>query len=172
MAGGGTIALETLESLPEADLLVVPAGGGGLISGVALAAKGVKTDIQVYGVQSTASPTLHAAMAAGHQVTVPIKDSLADGLAGNIAAGSITVDLAGQFVDEVLLVEEADIAAAMRLVLEHEHVLVEGSSAVTVAALETGRLAVGGRTVVLVLTGRNVAPSVLRSVLGLAPGSV
>lgn len=172
VAGGGTIALEVLESLPTADLLVVPAGGGGLISGVALAAKGVKADIRVYGVQSTASPTLHAAMAAGRQVTVPVEDSLADGLAGNIAADSITVDLARQLVDEVVLVGEADIAAAMRSVLEHEHVLVEGSSAVTVAALETGRLAVGGRTVVLVLTGRNVAPSVLRSVLGLAPGSV
>jgi threonine dehydratase len=169
VAGGGTIALEVLESLPEADLLVVPAGGGGLISGVALAAKGVKADIQVSGVQSTASPTLHAAMAAGRQVTVPIEDSLADGLAGNIAVGSITVDLARQFVDEVVLVEEADIAAAMRTVLEHEHVLVEGSSAVAVAALETRRLSVAGRTVVLVLTGRNIAPSVLRSVLGLAP---
>src|SRR3954471_12505330 len=80
VAGGGTIALEILEALPEADLLIVPAGGGGLISGVALAAKGVKPGIQGYGVQSTASPSLHAAMAAGRQVTVPIEDSLADGL--------------------------------------------------------------------------------------------
>ena len=99
---------------------------------------------------------------------VQVEDSLADGLSGNIAPGSITVDLARQYVDRVLLVEEAEIAAAMRTVLEHEHLLVEGSSAVTVAALQTGRLPVTGRRVVLVLTGRNVAPSVLRSVLGLS----
>ena len=106
----------------------------------------------------------------GGRCTVPILDSLADGLSGNIAAGSITVDLARRYVDEVVLVEESEIAAAMRSMLEHEHVLVEGSAAVTVAALQTGRLPVAGRRVVLVLTGRNVAPSVLRSALGIAAG--
>jgi len=166
VAGGGTIALEILEALPDADLLVVPAGGGGLISGIAVGAKGLRPDIQVYGAQSTASPALHAAMAAGRQVTVPIEDSLADGLSGNIAAGSITVDLACRYVDEVVLVSEQEIAAAMRSVLQHEHCLVEGSSAVTVAALTKQALPVQGRRVVLVLTGRNVAPSVLRDVLG------
>lgn len=167
VAGGGTIALEVLETLPDADLLVVPAGGGGLISGVALAAKGVKPEIQVYGAQSVASPALHAALAAGRQVTVPVLNSLADGLSGNIASGSITVDLAGRYVDQIVLVEEAEIAAAMRAILEHEHVLVEGSSAVTAAALGTGRLSIEGRKVVLVLTGRNVAASVLRATFGM-----
>jgi threonine dehydratase len=167
VAGGGTIALEILEAQPETDLLIVPAGGGGLISGVALAAKGVKPSIQVYGAQSVASPALHAALAAGRQVTVPVLDSLADGLSGNIAVGSITVGLAKQYVDQIVLVEESEIAAAMRAILEHEHVLVEGSSAVTAAALRTGRLPVAGRRVVLVLTGRNVAPSVLRATLGM-----
>jgi threonine dehydratase len=167
VAGGGTIALEILETLPETDLLVVPAGGGGLISGVALAAKGLKPSIRVVGVQSTASPSLHAALAAGRHVPVTVEDSLADGLSGNIAAGSITVALANRYVDEVILVEEAEIAAAMRAVLEHEHILVEGSAAVTVAALQTGRLDLRGQQAVLVLTGRNVAPSVLRSALGI-----
>jgi threonine dehydratase len=165
VAGGGTIALEILETLPETDVLVVPAGGGGLISGVALVAKGVRPEIQVYGAQSVASPALHAALAAGQQVSVPILDSLADGLSGNIAEGSITVDLARQYVDQIVLVEEPEIAAAMRAILEHEHVLVEGSAAVASAALQTGRLPIAGRRVVLVLTGRNVAPSVLRAVL-------
>lgn len=168
VAGGGTIALEILETLPEVDLLIVPAGGGGLISGVALAAKAVQPQIEVYGAQSTASPALHAALAAGRQVTVPILDSLADGLSGNIASSSITVDLAGRYVDQVVLVEESEIAAAMRAILEHEHVLVEGSAAVTAAALRTGRLPAAGRSVVLVLTGRNVAPSVLRATFGMA----
>jgi threonine dehydratase len=168
VAGGGTIALEILEAQPETDLLVVPAGGGGLISGVALAAKGLKPGIRVVGVQSTASPSLHAALAVGQQEPVHVLDSLADGLSGNIAVGSITVDLACRYVDEVILVEEDEIAAAMRTVLEHEHVLVEGSAAVTVAALQSGRLAVAGRQAALLLTGRNVAPSVLRSVFGIA----
>ena len=167
VAGGGTISLEILEEHPETDLLIVPAGGGGLISGVALAAKGLKPSIRVVGVQSTASPSLHAALAAGRQVPVTVEDSLADGLSGNIAVGSITIDLARRYVDEVLLVSEAEIAAAMRDVLEHEHILIEGSAAVTVAALQGGRLPVAGQRVALVLTGRNVAPSVLRATLGM-----
>jgi threonine dehydratase len=77
------------------------------------------------------------------------------------------VDLASRYVDEVILVEEAEIATAMRTILEHEHVLVEGSAAVTVAAIETGRLSVAGQRAALVLTGRNVAPSVLRAALRL-----
>jgi threonine dehydratase len=129
----------------------------------------LKPDIQVVGVQSTASPSLHAAMAAGQQEPVHVLDSLADGLSGNIAVGSITVDLACRYVDEVMLVEEAEIAASMRTILEHEHILVEGSAAVTVAAIQTGRLPVDGRRAALLLTGRNVAPSVLRSVFGIAP---
>ena len=165
VAGGGTIALEILETLPVADLLIVPAGGGGLISGVALAAKAVKPEIEVYGAQSVASPALHAALAAGRQVAVPVLASLADGLSGNIAPDSITVELAKRYVDQIVLVEESEIAAAMRAILEHEHVLVEGSAAVTAAALRTGRVPVAGRHVVLVLTGRNVAPSVLRATL-------
>jgi len=165
VAGGGTLALEILETLPDADVLVVPGGGGGLISGVALAAKALRPTIQVIGVQSTASPALQAAFRAGRQVTVPITDSLADGLAGNLVAGSITVELVCRYVDDVVLVEEAEIAAAMRLVLEHEHCLVEGAAAVTVAALRRGLFAAAGRRVVLLLTGRNVAPSVLRTVL-------
>jgi threonine dehydratase len=166
VAGGGTIALEILATVPDADVLIVPAGGGGLISGIALTARALNPAIQVYGAQSTASPALHAALAAGQQVTVPIADSLADGLAGNIASGSITVDLARRYVDGIVLVSEAEIAAAMRTILEHDHCLVEGSSAVTAAALLRGDVPVAGRRVVLVLTGRNVAPSVLRSVLG------
>ena len=110
---------------------------------MALAAKGLET-----GDPGCRGPEHGLAVAArgdrGRAQSVPIQDSLADGLSGNIAAGSITVDLACRHVDEVVLVEEAEIAAAMRTVLEHEHVLVEGSAAVTVAALQTGLLA-GGR---------------------------
>jgi threonine dehydratase len=166
VAGGGTLGLEILEELPDADLVVVPAGGGGLISGVAIAVGAIRPAARVHGVQSSASPALHAALAAGRLVGVPIGESLADGLAGNIAAGSITFELARRHVAGVVLVEESEIAAAMRLVLEHEHCLIEGSAAVTVAALCRGLLPAAGRRVVLVLTGRNVAADVARRVLG------
>jgi threonine dehydratase len=164
VAGGGTIALEILEDLPTASTLVVPAGGGGLIGGVATAAHGVDPEIQIYGVQSEASPALHAALSAGRLVSVEVQDSLADGLAGNVEHGSITFDLLTNHVRDVVLVSEEDIAAAMHWLLLNEHVLVEGSAAVGVAAVFQRKLHPGGPLVVI-LTGRNVASSVLSKLL-------
>ncbi len=163
VAGGGTIALEILEDLPSARALIVPAGGGGLIGGVSIAAHGLDPDITIYGVQSEASPALHAAHQAGRRVEVEVHDSLADGLAGNVEEGSITFDLLQQHVRAVAVVAEDAIADAMRWLLREEHVLVEGSAAVGVAALQTRVLqpSDSGPTV-LVLTGRNVAASVLQ----------
>ena len=156
IAGGGTVALEVLADAPDVRTLIVPTGGGGLISGVAIAAAG-RT---VVGVQSAASPALEAAFHAGRRVTVEVRESLADGLAGNVEDGSITIALMAQHVADVRLVSEAQIAAAMRWLLEHEHVLVEGSAAVGVAALLDGFGPVG--PIALLLTGRNVAATVLR----------
>src|SRR5438445_9457247 len=114
VAGGGTIALEVVEDLPSTRTMVVPAGGGGLIGGIGVAAHGLNPQMAIYGVQSTASPALHAALKAGARVPVDVMPSLADGLSGNVEAGSITLDLLTQHVRAVLLVEEADIVAAMR----------------------------------------------------------
>ena len=161
VAGGGTIALEVVEDLPSTATLLVPAGGGGLIGGVGVAAHGLNPEIAVYGVQSIASPALHAALKAGARVAVDVLPSLADGLSGNVEPGSITLDLLREHVREVLLVTESDIVEAMRWLLEHEHVLVEGSAAVGVAALLGQQLEPGVPTVI-VLTGRNVAAEVLR----------
>ena len=164
VAGGGTIALEVVEDLPSTRTMVVPAGGGGLIGGIGVAAHGLNPQMAIYGVQSTASPALHTALKAGARVPVDVMPSLADGLSGNVEAGSITLDLLTQHVRAVLLVEEADIVAAMRWLLEHEHVLVEGSAAVGVAALMRRLLPTDG-PLILVLTGRNVAAEVLRQYL-------
>ncbi|HEY3060663.1 MAG TPA: threonine/serine dehydratase [Chloroflexota bacterium] len=163
IAGGGTIALEILDELPDATTLVLPAGGGGLISGVALAAHGIDPTMTIYGVQSEASPALHAAHRSGHLTQVDIQDSLADGLSGNVEQGSMTFELIQQHVKDIALVSEVDIARAMRFLLEHEHVLAEGSAAVGVAAIQNQdlELAPDGPTVI-VLTGRNVAAAVLR----------
>src|SRR5919202_2336353 len=161
VAGGGTIALEILDDAPQTETLIVPAGGGGLIGGVGVAAHGLRPDITVYGVQSAASPALHAALQAGTVVPVEVKPSLADGLAGNVEQTTITLGLLKEHVREVVLVEEAEIAEAMRWLLLQERVVVEGSGAVGVAALLHGRVQVSG-PVGLVLTGRNVSAAVLR----------
>jgi threonine dehydratase len=162
IAGGGTIALEILEELPTLRTIIVPAGGGGLIGGIGVAVHGVDPNMTVVGVQSVASPALHAALAVGHLQTVDVLPSLADGLAGNVEPNSITFDLLEEHVREVVLVEEAAIASAMRWLLEHAHVLAEGSAAVGVAALLGNRPALEEGPVTVVLTGRNVDASVLR----------
>jgi threonine dehydratase len=162
IAGGGTVALEIFEDLPRAQTLVVPAGGGGLISGVGIASHGIDQGVGVYGVQSEASPALHAALQHGGYVHVNMLPSLADGLAGNVEPASMTLDLIKAHVREVALVTEDEIAAAMRWLLVNERVVVEGSAAVGVAALLQRKLAPTNPTV-LVLTGRNVAAAVLQA---------
>jgi threonine dehydratase len=166
VAGGGSVGLEIVAELPDVETVLVPAGGGGLLSGIGLAVHGRRPEIGVLGVQSVASPAIFAAHQAGRAITVPVEPSLADGLAGNIESTSITIDLFRAHSREIVLVEEAEIAAAMRWLLEHEHVLVEGSAAVGVAAALTRRVAPDGPTAI-VLSGRNVAAAVLRQyVLG------
>jgi threonine dehydratase len=164
IAGGGTLAVEVFEDLPGAGVLVAPAGGGGLLSGVGVATRALRPEARLYGAQSAASPALHAALAAGRAVTVDVHPSLADGLAGNVEPESITLDLIRQHVDDIVLVEESHIAEAMRTLLDAEHLLVEGSAAVTLAALQRG-LIPGSGDVVLVLTGRNVTTEVVSQVL-------
>jgi threonine dehydratase len=162
VAGGGTIALEIFADLPDAKTLVVAAGGGGLIGGIGVAAHGLDPAVAVYGVQSEASPALHAALQHGHVVPVEVRPSLADGLAGNIEQGSITFDLLRAHTREVLLVSEAEIEEAMRWLLMNERVVVEGSAAVGVAALLGRKLQAEGPLVVI-LTGRNVAAAALQA---------
>jgi threonine dehydratase len=166
IAGQGTVAVELLEDLPELDMILVPTGGGGLAAGIALWAHHVNPRIQVVGVQSEASPPMHAAFAAGKHVIVPIVPSLADALAGNIEVGSITIPICLRELASVELVRETDIAAAMRYLIEEQHLIVEGSAAVGVAALLTGavRPKPGNRAAV-VLSGRNVAGAQVREIL-------
>jgi threonine dehydratase len=166
MAGQGTAALEILEDLPDVDVLLVPVGGGGLICGMGLWARTIKPKMRVIGVQSTASPQMHAAFEAGQLVSVPVLDSLADGLAGNIEPGSPMYEIARRYVDEIALVEEREIAQAMVWYLEQHHLIVEGSGAVVLAALLNRRIeGISGKTVAAVLTGRNVSTERLKALL-------
>ena len=140
--------------------------GGGLIIGVGLWAKAVNPQIRVVGVQSSASRAMSAAFEAGRLVTVPVMDTLADGISGNIEPGSPMYDLARKYVDEIVLVEEGQIAQAMTWYIEQHHLIVEGSGAVVLAALLNQYVAgVSGKTVAAVLTGRNVATERLKALL-------
>ncbi|MFM8579157.1 MAG: threonine ammonia-lyase [Planctomycetaceae bacterium] len=171
VAGQGTMALEILESLPDAEALVVPTGGGGLLAGVATAAKSINPSIRIVAVEPAAAPALSAALAAGEPVKVPVRPTLADGLAvgriGNVpfdilARGSVT----GPLVDRVATVDEEALSIAVLRLAELEKTVVEGAGASALAALlgPDGR-ELAGRKVVLLLCGGNIDLSILGRVI-------
>lgn len=161
IAGAGTAGLEALEDLPDAGVLVVPVGGGGLVSGVALAAAARGARAITAGVEAAASPVFTSALAAGHLVEVKILPTLADGLAGNAEPGSITFDLIRDLRVGVLTVTEDAIAAAMRGLATHEGEQVEGAGAVGAAALLSGAIDVRGLRAAVIVSGGNVDPETL-----------
>lgn len=162
IAGQGTVALEMLEKVPDVDTILVPVSGGGLLAGVAVMAKALNPTIKVIGVQTEHSPAMYQSFRAGHLVTVEEKPTLADGLAGNVEAGSITFPLIRHYVDDIVLVSEESLHRAIVEVLAHEQIVVEGAGAVPVAALLTHRIAPRSKKIAAVLTGRNIDFSVLR----------
>ena len=157
VAGQATVGLEILEEWPEADTILVPMGGGGLISGIGLWVKTVNPKVRVIGIQPEASPPFAAQRVTGSAKPIPIGPTLADGVAGNVERGSITWKLSQRWVDEIALVGEDEIAVAMAWALRiHRHRL-EGSGALGIAALlghHLGDLANSG--VAVVLSGGNV----------------
>jgi threonine dehydratase len=165
IAGQATVGVEILEDWPEADAIVVPIGGGGLIAGIGLWAKAVKPGVRLIGVQPAASPPMYAYFETGSTKPMPVAPTLADGVAGNIERDSITWKLCRQLVDEVLVVDEEAITDAMRWALDVPHVLLEGSAALGIAALRTRAVSVEGGRVAVVTTGRNLSADVLRTVL-------
>lgn len=165
IAGQATVGVEILEDWPEVDTIVVPIGGGGLVSGIGLWAKAMKPKLRLIGVQPSASPPMYGYLETGRTEPMPIAPTLADGVAGNIERTSITWKLCRQLVDEVVLVDEDQIAAAMRWALEVPHLLLEGSAVLGIAALRPDLLDVSGRSVAVVTTGRNVSPAILQRVL-------
>jgi threonine dehydratase len=164
IAGQGTVALELFDQAPEVRMIVVPIGGGGLSSGVGLAAT-LHPGVRVVGVQAAASPAILAALDDGGATPIVVGPTLADGLAGNIEAGSVTIDLVRRYVADIVTVSENEIADAIRFLAREHGLVVEGSAAVGVAALLQGRVALDGGTTAVVLTGRNIAPKLLAEVL-------
>jgi threonine dehydratase len=164
IAGQGTMARELLEQVPNLGTVVVPVGGGGLVSGISLGLVG--TGIRVIGVESEASPSMSAAVAAGGIVPITVEPTLADGLAGNLEAGAITVEIALENQVDILTVSEADIRSAMAYAAHKMGLVLEGAGAVGVAAVRAGLIALDNeRETVVILSGRNVAPRLLEEVL-------
>lgn len=156
IAGAGTTAVEVLEQQPAADAVIVPTGGGGLLSGVAIAARAIAPDIRVIGVEAAHNPAFTLALARGAITPFDARPTLADGLGGNLEAGSITFEIARRLVDTVVTVSEAEIARAMRFLLETEHLVVEGAGAVGVAAVLARKVDGALRVPVVLVTGANV----------------
>lgn len=166
IAGQGTIALEILEDLPGVDTIVVPVGGGGLISGISIAAKSIKPIVKVVGVQSETSPVMYESLKAGRIINVEVKESIADGLHGGIESGSITFGIVQNYVNNFLLVKEKTIKKAIYLLWKNEKQVVEGAGAAAVAAIMENVDMFRGKTVVAVISGGNIEEKQLRSILG------
>jgi threonine dehydratase len=164
VAGQGTLGLELLEDVPDLRKVVVPLGGGGLASGVAIAVKSARPDVEVVGVQVETCAAFPASLRAGEPVHVEPALTIADGIAVK-RPGGLTLDLVGRWLDGVVVVAEDDVAEAMVLLLEKAKLVVEGAGAVGVAALIEGRTgAAQDGTTVVVLSGGNVDPGLLASV--------
>ncbi len=157
IAGQGTIALEMLEARPELETLVVQLSGGGLISGIALAAKSLKPDIRIVAVSTMQGAAMMESVKAGCIVEVEERPSIADALPGPIPADNrYTFPLCQSLVDDYVQVEEQEIAEAMAFILKSEKCLVEGAAAAGVAALLSGRVALEGKPTATILTGNNI----------------
>jgi len=172
IAGQGTLGLEILEQVPDVDAIVCPIGGGGLIAGLGLAAKRLKPDVQIIGVEPSHAASFQVALDAGRPVKTSLEPTLGDGLAVP-TVGARAFAIAREVVDKVVTVDEGRIALAILQLLEMEKGVVEGAGAVPLAALDGGRLPeLKGKKVVIVLCGGNIDPGVLGRVieLGLVQG--
>jgi threonine dehydratase len=171
IAGQGTIGSEILDQLPERRQFywIIPCGGGGLASGIAAAVKSQSTEKpinhQMYAVQSEASSYMHAAYYTSSQEGVVQSVSLADGLAGPIEDGSITIPLARRYLDGVLLVSEADIALAVSYAWHHYNEVIEASAATSLAAVLSGKFT--NRPAILIISGGNINPETHQKLIAL-----
>jgi threonine dehydratase len=155
IAGAGTIGLELVEDLASIDTVVVPVGGGGLISGLAVAVKALSPSTRVVGVEVAASCPFTESLAAGRLVTIEVGRSLADGLTGNLDPETITFDIVRELVDQIVVVDESPLAGALAATVTHEHLLVEGAAATGPAAVIGGQIELRGN-VAVILTGANI----------------
>jgi threonine dehydratase len=166
VAGQGTVGVEIADQLPGVEVVFVAVGGGGLISGVAAVLKAQNPRVHVVGCLPQNSPVMAASVAAGEILDLPSLPTLSDGTAGGIELGAVTFPLCRALVDEYVLVDEGEIAGAMRQAMEYQHLLIEGAAGVALAAVLKTPERWRGRQVAVVLCGGNISLGTLRGVLG------
>ena len=164
IAGQGTLGLELLEQQPDIEAVVTAIGGGGLASGLACALKHARPEIRVIGVETARLPSMKAAVEHGSPVTLPVATTLADGIAVR-RAGELTLPLVKKYVDDIVTVEEEEIASAILLLLEREKILAEGAGAVPLAALLNGKTKFSGKRVALIISGGNLDVTILSRII-------
>ncbi|WP_178666721.1 threonine ammonia-lyase [uncultured Eubacterium sp.] len=165
IAGQGTIGLEILTQLPSADVVVVPIGGGGLVSGIAYTIKKLKPSCKVYGVQAAGAPSMEQSIADGEIETLDGVNTIADGIAVK-TPGNLTYDLCQKYVDGIVTVTDDEIALAILTLLEQQKLIAEGAGAVPVAAVMNGKIPdIDGKNVVCVVSGGNIDVTILSRVI-------
>ncbi len=164
IAGQGTIGLELLDQLPDLEAVVVPIGGGGLISGVAYAIKSLKPDVKVYGVQAAGAPSMYQSIRDHHPETLASVSTVADGIAVK-TPGDLTYEICSKYVDEIALVTEDEICAAILRLMEEEKMIAEGAGAVSVAAAMFGKVPIKGKKTVCLVSGGNIDVNILNRVI-------
>jgi threonine dehydratase len=165
VAGAGTSGLEIVEHLDNIDAVIVPIGGGGLISGIAIAVKAMSPHTEMIGVQSEVSPEVYESWRAGHWVDTEESDSLAQGLMGGVESDSITLDIIQEKVDRIVLVHEKSILEAIRILYEKENLVIEGAGAASTALLIEQKSQFVGKRVVAVVSGGNISEEEVVSLL-------
>lgn len=164
IAGQGTIAMEILEQQPSIDTILVPVGGGGIITGISIAAKHINPEIKIIGVQTAACPAMVASLRDEQFYEMyPTEDSICDALVGGV--GDIPYKMAKQCIDDIIVVEEEDIVDAIKFLLLKEKVVSEPAGAVGVAAVRSNPELFKGKNVAIVITGGNIDEELLRSII-------
>ena len=164
IAGQGTMGLEILQQVPDVEAVIAPIGGGGLIAGVACAVKATNPQVRVIGVQPARLPSMKVAIAEGHPVTLSPAATIADGIAVR-RAGEKTLPLIQKYVDDIVTVDEEEIANAILLLLEREKTLAEGAGAAAIAALINRKTPLSGKKVAVLVCGGNIDVSLLSRIM-------
>ena len=164
IAGQGTIGLEIMEEMSDVEAIVVPIGGGGLISGVAFAAKKLNPNIKVYGVQAAGAPSMYNSIKEGKIIKLDSVNTIADGIKV-MEPGENTFKLVSEYVDEIVTVTEDEISSAILALIEQQKMIAEGAGAVSVAAVMFNKLPVKGKKVVCVVSGGNIDVTILSRVI-------
>jgi threonine dehydratase len=165
IGGQGTIGIELLRQMDNLDAVLVPVGGGGLISGIAGYLKAVNKNIEVIGCQPQNSAVMHASIQAGKILELESKPTLADGTAGGLEPDAVTFDICRNFVDDFILVSEPEIKNAIILSVEKHQLLIEGAAALSIAAFMKDQKRFAGKNVVLIISGKKISLELLKEIL-------